>query len=911
MRPTLTHSILSFTVLLGLSAGAARAQSSRQGFEGSAADTWTFTATPATYNVPADNDQWAALSDVGTTGANGTQATPAAGATLWGMRDLEGPATNNLSIWHFLDFAPVALQSGSGAATSVTFRYFSNAFDNPDSLAYAVQFDNGTTWSLPRTYTQLSKDTRAWTTVTVPIPAGSTHVRLRLAARQNGNDDWAAWDEVALTSSAPVTPPTLRFAAGTAIVNENAGTATISVSVQNPTATAATVQVALVPSLGTATAGQDFTFAAPVTLTFPASSTTAQTVTVPLTDDAAAEAAEYFALRLQNPVNAILATDGAETLVFIKDNDATAPAQARNLTLSLLGSYQNGASGTNSAEIVVHDPTTQRLYVANSIGGKLDILSLANPAALTSVASISMAPYGGINSVAVRGGVVACAVENANPQAPGAVVFFNQDGVFQKQVTVGAMPDMLTFSPDGRYLITANEGEPKADYTVDPEGSVSVIDYSGGLAGVTQASVTTVGFTAYNGQEATLRAQGIRIFGGAAGSPGTVAQNFEPEYVAVSADSRLAYITLQENNAIATLDLTTKQFTALRTVGYQDHSQAGFALDASDQAADVLIANWPIRGLRLPDAMAAFQVQGTTYLITANEGDAREYSAYAEAVRLNDAGYVLDPTAFPNAGLLKNNSALGRLNVTKSLGDTDGDGDFDQIYSFGGRSFSILNASTGAVVHDSGDMLERLTSTDPVYGSIFNASNTTGTPARKNRSDDKGPEPEGVTTAVLRDTVYAFVSMERMGGVAVFDVTSPAQPRLVQYVNNRSVTAGTGDQGPEGIVFVAAQNSPTGRPLLILANEVSSTVAVYGIQQRGTVTAARDPRRVEPLRLFPNPAQGGRVQLSRAVSGTLTDALGRPVRQLLKTDQLETAGLPAGVYLLRADDGATGKLVVR
>ncbi|RAK68100.1 choice-of-anchor I family protein [Hymenobacter edaphi] len=715
----------------------------------------------------------------------------------------------------------------------------------------------------------------------------------------------------ALGLAAPATAQTLRMAAGTVSVSESAGTASVTVSIQNPGTTAATVQAVLLPGLGTATAGTDFTYAAPTTLTFPAGSTGSQTISIPLTDDALAEPAEYFALRLQNPSGATLVAGATDALVFIRDNDAVAPAQARNLRLQHLGSYQNGASGTNSAEIVAHDPGTQRLYVANSIGGKLDILSLANPGAITAVASISMAPYGGINSVAVRNGVVACAVENTNPQSPGAVVFFNQDGAFQKQVTVGAMPDMISFSPDGRYLVTANEGEPNADYTNDPEGSVSVIDYAGGLAGVTQAGVTTVGFAGYNGQAATLRAAGIRLYGGTTAAPATVAQDLEPEYVAFDAGSQTAYITLQENNAVATLNLATKQFTSLRSVGFQDHSLPGFALDASDQAADVLLANWPIRGLRLPDALASFQVQGTTYLITANEGDAREYTALTEAVRLGSAAYPLDPTAFPNAGLLKDNSALGRLNVTNRLGDTDGDGDFDQIYTFGGRSFSILNAQTGAVVHDSGDLLERLTSTDPTFGAIFNASNTTGTPARKNRSDDKGPEPEGVTTAVLRDTVYAFVSMERMGGVAVFDVTSPAQPRLVQYVNNRSVTSGTGDQGPEGIVFVAAQHSPTGQPLLILANEVSSTVAVYGVQLRGSVLAAQGPRPAAPLVLYPNPAQGGPVQLSRPVSGTLCDALGRPVRQLRRADRLETAGLPAGVYVLRSDDGANRKLVVR
>ncbi|RZL08106.1 MAG: T9SS type A sorting domain-containing protein, partial [Hymenobacter sp.] len=303
------------------------------------------------------------------------------------------------------------------------------------------------------------------------------------------------------------------------------------------------------------------------------------------------------------------------------------------------------------------------------------------------------------------------------------------------------------------------------------------------------------------------------------------------------------------------------------------------------------------------------------YLLTANEGDARDYSAFSEQVRLGttsaSAPYVLDATVFPNAALLKNNAVLGRLNVTNKLGDTDGDGDFDEIYAYGGRSFSIYNATTGTEVHDSGNLLERITAADATYGAIFNASNSFGeVPVRKNRSDDKGPEPEGVTTGRIGSNLYAFVSMERVGGVLVFNINNPASPVLETYVNNRSLTAGTGDLGPEGLVFIAAADSPTGQPLLLLANEVSSTVAVYSIQAP-TVTATRAGQVAASLLLYPNPSQGGVVQLSRTISGTLHDLTGRPVRQLLATNQLETSGLSAGIYVLRAADGATSKLVVR
>ena len=898
----------------------AQAQTVAQGFEGSAADTWAYTPTPATYNAPADNDQWAVLASVGTAGTGATVAPPSAGASLWGGRDLQSLLqTNDLAVWHYLDFAPVAIQAGAAAANTITFKYFSNALDTPDSLAYVVRFDNGSTWPAPRTFIQLSKDTQAWTTVTVPVPAGSTHARLRLAVRQNGNDDWVGFDEISLRPSTAVVVPDLGFAGLTSSVSESAGSVGLPLSIRNANATASTVQVQVAP-LGTATAGPDYTFASTQTVTFAPGSSTA-TLTLPIADDATSEPAEYFSVRLLNPANATLTAGASECLVFIRDNDSPAPARTRNLNMSLLSSYQNGpaVSGStqgNSAEIVAHDPGTQRLYVANSVGAKLDILNFDASGALSARASVPVAAYGNLNSVAVRQGLVACAMEDGPlPQNPGKVVFFDQDGTFIKQVMVGSLPDMITFSPDGRYLLTANEGEPNAAYTNDPNGSISIIDLRNGIAAVSQASVTNLDFTAYNGQAAALRAQGIRIFGGLAGTPSTVAQDLEPEYITISPDSRTAYVVMQENNALATIDLLTNTITSLRSVGYQDHSQPGFSFDASDQAADVLLANWPVLGMRLPDAISSFELPATLgggrFLITANEGDAREYSGFSETVRLGDASYVLDPIAFPQAALLKNNNALGRLNVTRSTGDTDGDGDIDQIHAFGGRSFSILNANTGATVYDSGDLLERLTSTDAAFGSLFNASNTTGPPTRKNRSDDKGPEPEGVAIGSIRDTTYAFVSLERVGGVALFNVNDPARPQLVDYLNNRSLTAGTGDLGPEGTVFISAANSPTGFPLLLLANEISSTVAVYGIRPRG-VLAARNGGAAAPLRLYPNPAQGGAVRLSRPVAGQLLDVLGRPVRQLrTATDRFETAGLAPGIYLLKADDGATARLAVK
>ncbi len=163
----------------------------------------------------------------------------------------------------------------------------------------------------------------------------------------------------------------------------------------------------------------------------------------------------------------------------------------------------------------------------------------------------------------------------------------------------------------------------------------------------------------------------------------------------------------------------------------------------------------------------------------------------------------------------------------KYSGDTDGDGDYDELHVMSGRSFSIRNATTGALVFDSKDLLEQITSKHPYFGSIFNASNTVGVPALKNRSDDKGPEIEGITVHEYNGSMYAFVSSERLGGVFIFNVQNPSAPIFVGYYNNRYNTTSGPDLGAEGIIFISATDSPNGNPLVILANEVSSTLSIF------------------------------------------------------------------------------------
>ncbi len=637
------------------------------------------------------------------------------------------------------------------------------------------------------------------------------------------------WNVAALTNgtssvilSNVLPPANLAFSVDNQTVIESVGTVTANISITSSNGNPSSVEVVVIP-FGTAGVGSDLAYTTQ-TVTFPANAIGTQALTITINDDAIGEESEYFVLRLQNPVNAVFSGISQQT-IFIKDNENITPVGNNEVTMSFVASFTNGVSATNSAEIVAHDPISQRLFVANSIGKKLDIIDFSNPASMSIISSIDISTYGNINSVAVKNGIVACAIENTIPEQDGFVVFFNTNGVFQNQVTVGALPDMITFNHAGTRILTANEGQPNVGYTIDPEGSVSIIDISGGIASLSQSNVTTALFTAFNGQAASLKASGVRIYGPGA----TVAQDMEPEYITVSEDDLTAYVALQENNAFAYVNLTTNTITDIKPLGFKDHSIFGNGLDATDVGTNVNIANWPIKGMYLPDGMTHFNVGGVEYLITANEGDARaDYgAANNEETNIGAATYSLDPTAFPYASVIKNNANLGKLKCTNRLGDTDNDGDFDEIYTFGTRSFSIWNATTGALVYDSGDDLEQITANDPVYGAMFNASNANIT--KKNRSDDKGPEPEGVAVATIAGVPYAFVSMERVGGLMVFNISNPAAPKFVQYVNNRGLSGLTGDRGPEGIIYVKQQDSPNGNALVVLGNEISSSISVYQI----------------------------------------------------------------------------------
>jgi 2',3'-cyclic-nucleotide 2'-phosphodiesterase/3'-nucleotidase/5'-nucleotidase len=442
-------------------------------------------------------------------------------------------------------------------------------------------------------------------------------------------------------------------------------------------------------------------------------------------------------------------------------------AADKDITLQPLGTYLTGIFNDSASEIVAHDPGTQRLFVVNFHAVSIDVLDVSDPAAPALDFTIDLQPFGAHpNSVAVEEGIVAVAVEAVVKTDPGKAVFFDTDGGFLSSVTVGALPDMLTFSPNHRYALVANEAEPDPSYTSDPEGSVSIIDLEGGVAALTQAAVTTVGFGAFN---STVLDPSIRIFGPGA----SVAQDLEPEYITISHDSRTAWVTLQENNALAELDIPSATFTKLTGLGFKNHALQPNAFDPSDRDG-IDIGTWPVWGMYQPDAIASFRSHGQTYLVLANEGDSREYTAFDETARVNSL--TLDPVAFPNGAALKANDALGRLTVTTATGDTNEDGDMDALYVFGGRSFSI-RTTAGALVYDSGSDIETRTAAElPAFSMRTTTATTRSIRAVITRGRSR-------RASRWRSSLAANTCSSRSSAWAGFSYTTRRRPRACASCN--------------------------------------------------------------------------------------------------------------------------------
>ena len=509
----------------------------------------------------------------------------------------------------------------------------------------------------------------------------------------------------------------------------------------------------------------------------------------------------------------------------------------KEVVLNRRWTHSHGHFDKSAAEVIAWSFPKKQLFVTNSAEQRVDILQIRDGRL---VGHLDVSAYGRPNSVAVSDQWIAVAVANREKTTPGTCVFFDlKSGEELWHVEVGANPDMITVTGDGKTVLVANEGEPNEAYDEDPEGSVSIIDFSG-PGGAPQAR--TADFRGFNPQRKALIERGVRISGPSkrhADHLATVAEDLEPEYIATSVDGSKAWITLQENNAIAVLDIPTGRIEKIFSCGLKNHNRANNGLDVSDRdgaskKSSIQIAPAPVWGLYQPDAIATLQHKGRTYLLTANEGDPRYYDGYSDVQKTGK----LDP---PKKISKKNRKRLARLEVSTANTELDST---DQLYSFGGRSFSILD-SDGKLVFDSGDQLEReIAARWPEY---FNSSNGM-TVEMDGRSHKRGPEPEAVTVGNIQDQTYAFIGLERASVIAIYDVTDPEHPEFSGIHMGRNIEEGkpgaqqTSDLGPESMVFISAENAPEGKPLLAVAYEVSGTTTLYEIEAEKSSPPAQLPQ---------------------------------------------------------------------
>lgn len=585
---------------------------------------------------------------------------------------------------------------------------------------------------------------------------------------------------------------------------------------------------------------------------------------------AAASAGSLLALACVAPASASVVDDP------VVHSAADAP-----LEIVPIGSHATGTFDGSAAEIVAHYAAADRTLVVNAEQGVIDVIDASDPtspehltqieAAGATVADGDPIPSGSIaNSVAVRDdGLAIVAVEAPEKTDPGWLMFVDvreEEPASLGAIAVGALPDSVVLSPDGAHAVVANEGEPAEDYSVDPEGSVGIVTLPRSVATAGRSDYRTADFHAFEGGALS---EDVRIYGGredaGTGTPERpVSENLEPEYSAVIGGR--AYTTLQENNAVAITDLATatvEDIVPLETTDFRD-----VAFDVSDRDDEIAPGNWPVTAFRAPDTIKAVEIGGEPHLVTANEGDLRDWDAFSEESRVQDFGSdsvpplcesIAEGTGMSFAELVAEEN-LGRLTATTADGLSD-DGDcYSQIHVSGSRSFSVLDAD-GTEVFDSGSLFEEITA--EAHPNFFNSNHSEA--AFDGRSDDKGPEPEAIEVGTVGDRTYAFVGFERVGGFATVDISDPYSPEFVTYVNNRDFSVSAedeperfgeaGDLGPESIEFVPGAEAPGTSDgsgldaILIVGNEVSGTTTYYTVEDlvaAGPTTEPTDQPTDEP-----------------------------------------------------------------
>jgi len=552
------------------------------------------------------------------------------------------------------------------------------------------------------------------------------------------------------------------------------------------------------------------------------------------------------------------------------------PPQA--VTLNFLGRFSTGQFDAGAAASLSWYGEAKQALVANRAANRVDVLSLSTPASPQRIAQIDASgdaatalghALGQVSAVAVFdafGSVtdkdrIAVTVLGIAVDAPGAVAIYNaSDRSLITVLATGVGPGAVSFSQDGQFVITADAGEPAADYSVDPEGSISVVNLSPvptPPATTAPPSISVLGFAEFNvtgitpipttSRESEIL-PGVRVIEKPAPLPvATRAQDFEPKSVSTGVNAR-AYVSLQKNNAFATVALLPARIESILPFGTRDYNVPGNSLEASDLNNPPVLRNQPVKGYFQPGAIAVFRNNVEVLILTANTGAPRVLPSFDERARVADL--TLDPVVFPNAAELQQATNLGRLQVSATEGNAaatstvPADADHEALLAYGTRSFSIFRV-TGTIANDSANDFERITAER--LGSNFNsAANANGSGG--SRSDDSGPAPSALALGQIDGATFAFIGLHEVGGIMVYALDNNLlTPRFIDYKTERNfnvpvATADTngdgfadtnpevGDLGPDSMVFVPISASPTADSLLIVGNSVSGTTSVYAVR---------------------------------------------------------------------------------
>jgi len=576
--------------------------------------------------------------------------------------------------------------------------------------------------------------------------------------------------------------------------------------------------------------------------------------------------------------------------------------QAQPLNLRSLLLYESGTFNKSAVDRHGYDASTGKIYATDSDAVALRIFDFKlNKYVLEKNISLSSL-VNSVNDVAANNGLVAVVGDGSLSQLPGKVLLLDSLGQLLKVLTVGPHPVRVRFSDNGSRLFVSNQGLPEASYQSDPLGSISVINIGANPSQISQNDHQLIDFQSLD----TIAAPaGLRNFGN--NGRQTFAQDLEPIGMAVDDSSFKLWASLSANNALARIDYGSLTLDTVLPLDYKDWSDS-VGLDASDVSQAINIRPYPaLKGMYQPTGLEVFEDNGQVYLLCANEGIMRQNAAFDEVVQVRDL--FLEPSQFPNLAQLVSDSLMGRLRVTRTLGDPDSNTIYSELYAFGGRSLSVRDAN-GSILWDSGDEIARVLAAQQSQN--FN-SNQTSNNSRKSRSPFMGAQPNDLSVARLSGIPYAAVTLRQMGGFMLFDLSNPRQPVFSSYELQRDFSHSANDPragnlGPREITLVEGANSPNGLPLVIVSYASSGTLAVF-TEVPLTISETGTPRSLE---LYPNPTKGLLYyEGQEPASFTVVNSKGLIVAQSKSGQPLDLSHLPKGYYLIHNEEGHTVKIIKR